>query len=74
MRFDNPVEKEKKDSIKNDKIRDIGKGLKLSETNGEFIGMFKLSKKVSLKIKDQYKKIKKTQKTNRLQIHDFFRN
>ena len=51
MRFDHPVEQADKVSIKNDKIRDIGKGLKLSETNGEFIGMFKLSKKVSLKNK-----------------------
>ena len=56
----------------------IAKVLKLviernDKTNGEFIGIFKINKKVCNIFLEEYNKLKTTKKTNKLQIHDFFR-
>jgi len=72
-RFDHPISQADKVLIKNNKITDIGKKLPNNKTNGEFLGIFKISKKMCKIFIEQYQILKKTKKTNKLQIHDFFR-
>jgi choline kinase len=72
-RFDHPIDQADKVFIKNDKILDIGKKLSEDKTNGEFLGIFKISKKICNIFINQYKILKKTKITEKLQIHDFFR-
>ena len=72
-RFDHPMEQADKVQVKYKKIYDIGKGLSINETNGEFLGIFKLSKKISFKLRNEYKLLRKSKKTHKFQIHDFFK-
>lgn len=72
-RFDHPMEQADKVLVKYKKIFDIGKGLSINETNGEFLGIFKLSKKISLKLRNEYKLLRKSKGTHKFQIHDFFK-
>ena len=72
-RFDHPIDQADKVFIKKDKILDIGKKLSGDKTSGEFLGIFKISKKISNIFINQYKILKKTKITEKLQIHDFFR-
>ena len=71
-RFDHPIEQADKVFIKNNIIKDIGKKLSIDKTNGEFLGIFKLSKKMCNIIVDEYNLLKKTKKTKKLQVHHFF--
>tara|TARA_B100001094_G_C18089203_1_gene749475 strand:+ start:426 stop:1148 length:723 start_codon:yes stop_codon:yes gene_type:complete len=71
-RFDHPIEQADKVFIKNNKIKDIGKNLLESKTNGEFIGIFKISKKMCSILIQEYNLLKKTRKTEKLQVHNFF--
>jgi len=72
-RFDHPMEQADKVQVKYKKIYDIGKGLSINATNGEFLGIFKLSKKISFKLRNEYKLLRKSKKTHKFQIHDFFK-
>ena len=45
--------------IKNNKIQDIGKKLSINKTNGEFLGIFKISKNICKTISKEYKLLKK---------------
>ena len=71
-RFDHPIEQADKVFIKNNKIKDIGKNLLENKTNGEFIGIFKISKKMCSILIYEYNLLKKTRKTEKLQVHNFF--
>lgn len=74
FRFDHPVEQADKVKInKKNNIIKIGKKLKIEETNGEFLGIFKISKKGCEMILENYKKYKKKQNTANKQIHDFLK-
>ena len=72
-RFDHPINQADKVLIKNNNIKDIGKKLSEGKTNGEFLGIFKISKEICNIFINHYKILKKTKKTEKLQIHDFFR-
>ena len=72
-RFDHPISQADKVFIKNNKIQDIGKKLSINKTNGEFLGIFKISKNICKTLSKEYKLLKKIKKTNKLQIHNFFR-
>lgn len=72
-RFDHPMDQADKVLIKKKKVSDIGKGLSINATNGEFLGIFKLSKKISLKLRNEYRLLRKSRKTHKFQIHDFFK-
>ena len=72
-RFDHPISQADKVFIQNNKIKDIGKNLSNNKTNGEFLGIFKINKKVCNIFLEEYNKLKTAQKTNKFQIHDFFR-
>jgi choline kinase len=71
-RFDHPIEQADKVFIKNEKVIKIGKKLSINQTNGEFIGVFKIKKVMCNILMDEYKKLKNKRKTIKLQIHDFF--
>ena len=72
-RFDHPTNQADKVLIKNDRIIDIGKKLAEDKANGEFLGIIKIKKKICNILINHYKKLKKTKKTQKLQIHHFFR-
>ena len=72
-RFDHPIEQADKVSIKYNKIIDIGKKLSKDKTNGEFLGIFKISKEMCNIFINQYNILKKTKQTEKLQMHNFFR-
>lgn len=72
-RFDHPIQQADKVYVKKNNICDIGKKLSVSKTNGEFLGIIKIAKKISYKIVDEYSILRKIKKTNKLQIHDFLR-
>ena len=72
-RFDHPTNQADKVLIKNDRIIDIGKNLAEDKANGEFLGIIKIRKKICNILINHYKKLKKTKKTQKLQIHHFFR-
>lgn len=71
-RFDHPVSQADKVFIKNNKVNDIGKKISIKKTNGEFLGIFKLSKYMCKTFIKEYKLLNKNKKTNKLQIHNFF--
>lgn len=71
-RFDHPVSQADKVFIKNNKVSDIGKKISEKKTNGEFLGIFKLSKNMCKTFVKEYKLLNKNKKTNKLQIHNFF--
>ena len=72
FRFDHPVDQADKVKInKKNNITKIGKKLKLEETNGEFLGILKVSKNGCKVILEKYKKYKKKVNTANKQIHDF---
>ena len=73
-RFDHPISQADKVFVKNNKIKDIGKKLSYNKTNGEFLGIFKISKNNCKIILQEYELLKKTKKTVKLQIHNFFRH
>ncbi len=73
-RFDHPISQADKVFIKNNKIKDIGKNLSINKTSGEFLGIFKISKKICKIFSKEYKLLKKIKKTEKLQIHNFFRH
>ena len=71
FRFDHPEEQADKVKInKKNNIIKIGKKLKIEETNGEFLGIFKISKMGCKVILENYKKY---QNTAIKQIHDFLK-
>ncbi len=71
-RFDHPLSQADKVFIKNNKVNDIGKKISIKKTNGEFLGIFKLSKNMCKTFVKEYKLLNKNKKTNKLQIHNFF--
>ena len=74
FRFDHPVEQADKVKInKKGEVLKIGKKLKIKETSGEFLGIFKVSKHGCKILLQNYKKYKKDQDTADKQIHDFFK-
>ena len=73
-RFDHPISQADKVFVKDNKIKDIGKKLSYNKTNGEFLGIFKISKNKCKIILKEYELLKKTKKTVKLQIHNFFRH
>tara|TARA_Y100001935_G_C17241236_1_gene475810 strand:- start:366 stop:1088 length:723 start_codon:yes stop_codon:yes gene_type:complete len=73
-RFDHPISQADKVFVKNNKIKDIGKNLSVNKTSGEFLGIFKISKNICKIFSREYKLLKKTKKTDKLQIHNFFRH
>ena len=72
-RFDHPIQQADKVLIKNNNIKDIGKKLSENKTNGEFLGIIKINKEICKILINHYKILKKTKKTEKLQIHNFFR-
>lgn len=72
-RYDHSITQADKVFVKDNKIKDIGKSLSKNKTNGEFLGIFKISKNICNILINEYKFLKKTKKTEKLQIHDFFR-
>ena len=52
---------------------DIGKKLTMNKTNGEFLGIFKISKKMCNMLLKEYNLLKKTKNTKKLQLHHFFK-
>ena len=74
FRFDHPLGQADKVKInKKNNIIKIGKKLKIEETNGEFLGIFKVSKKGCKVIIDNYREYKKHHNTSNKQLHDFFK-
>ncbi len=71
-RFDHPYNQADKVFIKNKNIIKIGKELPENETNGEFLGIFRIKKNFCKKIIEEYKKLKKKKDTQKLQLHNFF--
>lgn len=71
-RYDHPISQADKVLIKNNKVCEIGKNILEKKTNGEFLGIFKLSKKMSKIFVKEYNLLKKNKKTNKLQVHNFF--
>jgi len=72
-RFDHPTDQADKVLIRDNRIINIGKKLPLSKTNGEFLGIIKINKKICNIFINHYKILKKTKKTEKLQIHLFLR-
>jgi choline kinase len=72
-RFDHTFEQADKVLIRNNKIIDIGKKLSIKKTNGEFLGIFKISKNICHTLVDEYNLLKKTKNTKKLQLHHFFK-
>lgn len=71
-RYDHPLSQADKVIIKKNKVIKIGKKIPIKKANGEFLGIFKVSKKICKTLINYYQQIKKEKKTNKLQIHDFF--
>ena len=71
-RFDHPTSQADKVFIKNNKVNDIGKKISERKTNGEFLGIFKISKNMCKTFIKEYKLLNRNKKTNKLQIHNFF--
>lgn len=72
-RFDHPLDQADKVFVKNMKIKEIGKKISINKSNGEFLGIFKISKYMCNILIKEYHLLKKTKKTQKLQMHDFFR-
>ena len=72
-RFDHPLDQADKVFVKNMKIKEIGKKISINKSNGEFLGIFKISKYMCNILIKEYHLLKKTNKTQKLQMHDFFR-
>ena len=71
-RFDHPYNQADKVFIKNKNIIKISKELPEYETNGEFLGIFRIKKTFCEKIIEEYKKLKNKKNTQKLQLHNFF--
>ena len=72
FRFDHPEEQADKVRInKKGRIIKINKNLKVNETNGEFLGIFKVSKEGCKVFLSKYKKYKKKINTSKKQIHNY---
>lgn len=71
-RFDHPMFEADKVVIKNNKITKIGKKISINKANGEFLGIFKVSKNMWKTLIKEYKELRKSQNTSKLQIHHFF--
>ena len=70
-RFDHPYNQADKVFIKNKNIIKIGKELPENETNGEFLGIFRIKKNFCKKIIEEYKKLKK-KRYSKITITQFF--
>ena len=71
-RFDHPYSQADKVITKNGKIIKIGKKILTHKSNGEFLGIFKFSKRIAPVLIKNYTKIKKSYSSKSLQMHDFF--
>ena len=72
FRYDHPfIQADKVRINKQGNLLKIGKGLSLKETNAEFLGILKLTKKGCSIFSKSFKKLKKKEHTNRMQIHNF---
>jgi L-glutamine-phosphate cytidylyltransferase len=71
-RYDHPLSQADKVIINKNKITKIGKKISSKKASGEFLGMFKVSKKMWKPLFEHYEMIKKKQNTKKLQIHNFF--
>jgi len=71
-RFDHPHSQADKVMINKNKVIKIGKKISMKETNGEFIGMFKISKEFCKNFIKSYENIKKQNKNKKLQMNDLF--
>ncbi len=73
-RYDHPVSQADKVFVKNNSIFKIGKNLSEKKTNGEFLGIFKISKYFCKIFIHEYELLQKRRKTNKFQIHNFFQH
>lgn len=73
-RYDHPTTQADKVFIKNNSIFKIGKDLSKTKTNGEFLGIFKVSKNFCKIFVQEYFLLKKKRNTNKFQIHNFFQH
>jgi choline kinase len=71
-RTDHPYSQADKVFIKNGKVIEIGKKISLKKTNGEFLGMLKLSKSFCKIFLKEYKFLRK--KKSKMQIHSFIQH
>jgi choline kinase len=71
-RYDHPHNQADKVSIKKQNIVKIGKKLSERDTDGEFLGIFKIKKNFCEKIIKEYKSLKNIKDTRKLQLHNFF--
>jgi choline kinase len=71
-RTDHPYSQADKVFIKNGKVIEIGKEISLKKTNGEFLGMLKLSKRFCKIFLKEYELLRK--KKSRMQIHSFIQH
>ena len=71
-RVDHPYSQADKIFMRNGKLIKIGKGISLQKTNGEFLGMFKISKSFCKIFLKEYKRLRK--KTSKMQIHSFIQH
>lgn len=71
-RFDHPKSQADKVFVKNNSVKKIDKKLPINKTNGEFLGMFKISKNFCKIFIHEYELLKKIKKTHKFQIHNFF--
>lgn len=71
-RFDHPYNQADKVFIKNKNIIKIGKKLSEKETNGEFLGIFKIKKTFCEVIIKEYMSLREKKDTQKLQLHNFF--
>ncbi len=73
-RYDHPLSQADKVFIKKNKVLNIGKKILEKKTNGEFLGIFKISKKMCEIFIKEYNLLKESKKTNKLQIHNFIQH
>ena len=74
LRHDHPYGQADKVKVnKKGRILKIGKKLNLNDTNAEFLGILKLSRKGCEIFSKSYNILKKKQKVKKMQVHDFIR-
>ena len=71
-RFDHPMSEADKVIVKKNKITQIGKKISINKTNGEFLGIFKISKNMCKTLIKEYEELRKYKNTSKFQIHHFF--
>lgn len=70
-RYDHPISQADKVIIDKNKIIKIGKKISFKKSSGEFLGIFKVSKKMWKILIEYYELLKEKDNTENLQIHDF---